>query len=168
MICLKICTFVVSKTTKSIKFSGRNLLWFAWKSVPLWYLKQLVASKRTLSLVVICLKICTFVVSKTTSVPAISEGRKLWFAWKSVPLWYLKQRLKMVINTCLVVICLKICTFVVSKTTRVHRVQRLGLLWFAWKSVPLWYLKQRFYTVFYQRCVVICLKICTFVVSKTT
>ena len=41
--------------------------------------------------VVICLKICTFVVSKTTY--------------------------QILINSLLVVICLKICTFVVSKTT---------------------------------------------------
>ena len=51
--------------------------------------------------VVICLKICTFVVSKTT------EGKYLSYQ-------------------ALVVICLKICTFVVSKTTFLltNRVRR--------------------------------------------
>ena len=117
MICLKICTFVVSKTTRIFLYLGGDVLWFAWKSVPLWYLKQLNISHKRLRQVVICLKICTFVVSKTTGNEVRTFERRLWFAWKSVPLWYLKQRLIKPYLETSVVICLKICTFVVSKTT---------------------------------------------------
>ena len=39
-------------------------------------------------------------------------------------------------------ICLKIRTFVVSATTAKRSQQILGLLWFAWKFVPLWYQQQ--------------------------
>ena len=117
VICLKIRTFVVSTTTlsnwswaevscdllensylcginnnQSSESLTTNLLWFAWKFVPLWYQQQLRQSKaRTFlccdllensylcginnnsihwliagTLVVICLKIRTFVVSTTT------------------------------------------------------------------------------------------------------
>ena len=117
MICLKISTFVVSKTTSYFLQRPTILLWFAWKSVPLWYLKQ--QHERN-----------------------ITRAAKLWFAWKSVPLWYLKQLLIVFLYNKLVVICLKISTFVVSKTTLFHSCECSSMLWFAWKSVPLWYLKQ--------------------------
>ena len=119
------------------------MLWFAWKSVPLWYLKQHKVTFTLHWIVVICLKICTFVVSKTTSRRSIRRRRLLWFAWKSVPLWYLKQPSKPYVVVSDVVICLKICTFVVSKTTCFNDMFTLIQLWFAWKSVPLWYLKQQ-------------------------
>ena len=93
--------------------------------------------------VVICLKIRTFVVSATTNALNISECWRLWFAWKFVPLWYQQQHdairnscrrccdllensylcgisnnsLFLIIILVLVVICLKIRTFVVSATT---------------------------------------------------
>ena len=143
MICLKICTFVVSKTTKVTERLTTSPLWFAWKSVPLWYLKQLKYFFHSTFRVVICLKICTFVVSKTTNLVSIQDRTGLWFAWKSVPLWYLKQLLNILGNRGSVVICLKICTFVVSKTTWSIWHSNCSLLWFAWKSVPLWYLKQQ-------------------------
>ena len=117
VICLKICTFVVSKTTIGCDITELFRLWFAWKSVPLWYLKQP----------------CTIRNHSVT---------RLWFAWKSVPLWYLKQRQKRRKKKTHVVICLKICTFVVSKTTIPLCCAISVALWFAWKSVPLWYLKQ--------------------------
>ena len=117
VICLKICTFVVSKTTRSLTSLSIFLLWFAWKSVPLWYLKQPSVADSVQYCVVICLKICTFVVSKTTALQYHNLSHQLWFAWKSVPLWYLKQRKHSPDGTLTVVICLKICTFVVSKTT---------------------------------------------------
>ena len=142
MICLKISTFVVSKTTISSSDKSAGELWFAWKSVPLWYLKQLLVDQEPEESVVICLKISTFVVSKTTDKLSNVSRLPLWFAWKSVPLWYLKQPL---CYRCLlkwVVICLKISTFVVSKTTARMRLLSQTALWFAWKSVPLWYLKQ--------------------------
>ena len=118
MICLKISTFVVSKTTSYFLQRPTILLWFAWKSVPLWYLKQ--QHERN-----------------------ITRAAKLWFAWKSVPLWYLKQHQRRNWQRSCVVICLKISTFVVSKTTLRAEVLTCCPLWFAWKSVPLWYLKQR-------------------------
>ena len=121
-------------------------MWFAWKSVPLWYLKQPSRDLRIKFFVVICLKICTFVVSKTTLLHDIYGHSRLWFAWKSVPLWYLKQQFETLKSRYRVVICLKICTFVVSKTTNFKSHSEDKQLWFAWKSVPLWYLKQRFRT----------------------
>ena len=168
MICLKICTFVVSKTTLSEWDNVRYPLWFAWKSVPLWYLKQPGLRIEFWLRVVICLKICTFVVSKTTPRESKSTHHMLWFAWKSVPLWYLKQPSSAIYATIQVVICLKICTFVVSKTTCYRVALNCQELWFAWKSVPLWYLKQLILEREVWESVVICLKICTFVVSKTT
>ena len=94
------------------------------------------------SLVVICLKISTFVVSTTTysytdtvftccdlleniylcginNNSCISQWNtlSLWFAWKYLPLWY-QQQLHEHLHACSsVVICLKISTFVVSTTT---------------------------------------------------
>ena len=170
-------------------------LWFAWKFVPLWYQQQLFKKlkKMTFScdllensylcginnneaaqilgcyLVVICLKIRTFVVSTTTASRFINICRELWFAWKFVPLWYQQQLLHFQhyldwscdllensylcgINNnqltldrtfLLVVICLKIRTFVVSTTTGKTEISRSRRLWFAWKFVPLWYQQQQ-------------------------
>ena len=144
-------------------------LWFAWKFVPLWYQQQLreifvIIRKscdllensylcginnnnfwriKRVSLVVICLKIRTFVVSTTTSRLFSCHATALWFAWKFVPLWYQQQLYHTFTTTtgscdllensylcginnntkryfCFlssVVICLKIRTFVVSTTT---------------------------------------------------
>ena len=121
------------------------------------------------SLVVICLKISTFVVSTTTVWIWEPHQCQLWFAWKYLPLWYQQQPSPCYIRLPLgcdlleniylcginnnqgdggwypftVVICLKISTFVVSTTT----ISQIKLLW---------------------QQVVICLKISTFVVSTTT
>ena len=65
-------------------------------------------------------------------------------------------------------ICLKIRTFVVSATTRTSSLSDWLWLWFAWKFVPLWYQQQRWSSELTPVCVVICLKIRTFVVSATT
>ena len=43
-------------------------------------------------MVVICLKIRTFVVSATTASTNNINASTLWFAWKFVPLWYQQQR----------------------------------------------------------------------------
>ena len=93
--------------------------------------------------VVICLKIRTFVVSATTANSPLFYSKALWFAWKFVPLWYQQQRreneatrflrcdllensylcgisnneLLSTSTSKVVVICLKIRTFVVSATT---------------------------------------------------
>ena len=145
-------------------------------------------------LVVICLKIRTFVVSATTINSILSEMHLLWFAWKFVPLWYQQQLF--VLDDCtssscdllensylcgisnngwlvtstnlLVVICLKIRTFVVSATTHERITLLIYWLWFAWKFVPLWYQQQHNIGLSISSRVVICLKIRTFVVSATT
>ena len=67
----------------------------------------------------------------------------LWFAWKFVPLWYQQQRRIIFIRKGVVVICLKIRTFVVSATTNIITIILIFQLWFAWKFVPLWYQQQR-------------------------
>ena len=194
VICLKIRTFVVSATTNfpcrcvliscdllensylcgisnNLPALTRliNALWFAWKFVPLWYQQQHplmyyhsenccdllensylcgisnnnITRYRGKSLVVICLKIRTFVVSATTQGARPYIQGRLWFAWKFVPLWYQQQLVTLIIlmlarcdllensylcgisnnvlclndNHYTVVICLKIRTFVVSATT---------------------------------------------------
>ena len=119
------------------------MLWFAWKFVPLWYQQQLSIVRVSFFIVVICLKIRTFVVSATTRHCELVGGSRLWFAWKFVPLWYQQQQFFVYVtqrtscdllensylcgisnnflilnNTAkIVVICLKIRTFVVSATT---------------------------------------------------
>ena len=195
-------------------------LWFAWKFVPLWYQQQQGKALTGFELVVICLKIRTFVVSATTAMSLSLCTFGLWFAWKFVPLWYQQQQLKKnhpyscscdllensylcgisnnrllaVCNPKSVVICLKIRTFVVSATTTASKSFPMIGLWFAWKFVPLWYQQQHeFVTLNLWQCcdllensylcgisnnndiprglrelVVICLKIRTFVVSATT
>ena len=120
------------------------------------------------SLVVICLKIRTFVVSATTLWFRFPCSNWLWFAWKFVPLWYQQQQkcgkhlseygCDLLENSYLcgisnnymviefrvsnVVICLKIRTFVVSATTASSSALCVCALWFAWKFVPLWYQQQ--------------------------
>ena len=120
-------------------------LWFAWKFVPLWYQQQQREVINALNIgcdllensylcgisnnhtsiifkitgVVICLKIRTFVVSATTQTIRVIYQRRLWFAWKFVPLWYQQQQKALSLHLLIVVICLKIRTFVVSATTSI-------------------------------------------------
>ena len=169
VICLKNRTFVVSTTTSKSNTFVRLSLWFAWKIVPLWYQQQqtntysiLITSCDLLEKsylcginnnwlrgdftpdpVVICLKNRTFVVSTTTQFLRYPMTKKLWFAWKIVPLWYQQQpflnigdfsvscdlleksylcginnnKVLTLSTEDLVVICLKNRTFVVSTTT---------------------------------------------------
>ena len=168
VICLKIRTFVVSTTTCVWHKLHAVQLWFAWKFVPLWYQQQPVyyfylcdrrcdllensylcginnnwlASALPWVSVVICLKIRTFVVSTTTLTYCPDTSASLWFAWKFVPLWYQQQHHTSAHTCTLVVICLKIRTFVVSTTTLAYIRYRNYQLWFAWKFVPLWYQQQ--------------------------
>ena len=142
VICLKIRTFVVSATTRVLlprKAIGCDLLENSYlcgisNNTPI--------RKVVRSVVVICLKIRTFVVSATTTLLAGLSILALWFAWKFVPLWYQQQREHITILPQFVVICLKIRTFVVSATTHVFRFFIGNKLWFAWKFVPLWYQQQ--------------------------
>ena len=168
MICLKICTFVVSATTSNIRvntsiscdllenlylcgisnnYQIQNthtlLLWFAWKFVPLWYQQQLRLSVAT-----------------------------IWWRCDLLENLYLcgiSNNLILIENfsTC-VVICLKICTFVVSATTYnkfklpSKRCDLLENLYLCGISNNIRLNNIRLLNV------VICLKICTFVVSATT
>ena len=168
VICLKIRTFVVSATT--FYLSGRTgyWLWFAWKFVPLWYQQQqdgLVTPAAGCCDLLENSYLCG--ISNNNYLHALIPYQ-LWFAWKFVPLWYQQQLLPTlheIDKSCdllensylcgisnnsllilhsprLVVICLKIRTFVVSATTYALWCCRYGGLWFAWKFVPLWYQQQ--------------------------
>ena len=93
--------------------------------------------------VVICLKISTFVVSTTTPSTDTSLGIVLWFAWKYLPLWYQQQPHQEVLQT-----------------------------WFCCDLLENIYLcginNNAYTSPNCSGCVVICLKISTFVVSTTT
>ncbi len=145
------------------------MLWFAWKFVPLWYQQQLLPTSLSYiiccdllenlylcgisnnsfcyylmkNLVVICLKICTFVVSATTEKPTEFDQCLLWFAWKFVPLWYQQQRRyahRLWNYSCDLLENLYLCG--ISNNMSCIVVDR-PLLWFAWKFVPLWYQQQQ-------------------------
>ena len=143
VICLKIRTFVVSATTVEYISVSIDVLWFAWKFVPLWYQQQPVAFAS------LYLSSCDLLensylcgISNNTAIDAMVR-EKLWFAWKFVPLWYQQQHsvvrleyqsscdllensylcgisnnvITLAVRWISVVICLKIRTFVVSATT---------------------------------------------------
>ena len=219
MICLKIRTFVVSATTLNLQRQGNSRCDLLENSYLCGISNNASNAGKISRTVVICLKIRTFVVSATTIAWKWVKQVELWFAWKFVPLWYQQQlppishyRYKCcdllensylcgISNNCskgklikaLVVICLKIRTFVVSATTislKLYSVlccdllensylcgisnnlntywRIIFMLWFAWKFVPLWYQQQREERLRLSLSVVICLKIRTFVVSATT
>ena len=142
VICLKIRTFVVSATTRCIYCFIIFLLWFAWKFVPLWYQQQLKITSKTNIPGCDLLENSYLCGISNNTIIITNNINELWFAWKFVPLWYQQQLLSM--RTCLsiVVICLKIRTFVVSATTLGYYLLLIVLLWFAWKFVPLWYQQQ--------------------------
>ena len=194
VICLKIRTFVVSATTRIVVNTHPSKLWFAWKFVPLWYQQQLCI--RLLAVCNRCDLLENSYLCGISNNVLLRQHSPilLWFAWKFVPLWYQQQQ-KAEIAFCavccdllensylcgisnngkvyltknnVVVICLKIRTFVVSATTQAVNCVDTETLWFAWKFVPLWYQQQLTLILQYSRQVVICLKIRTFVVSATT
>ena len=168
VICLKISTFVVSTTTDAYIFAlrkGCDLL----ENIYLCGINNNEIEHVVIDcMVVICLKISTFVVSTTTKWQKFFDSIPLWFAWKYLPLWYQQQlcpynifpifRCDLLENiylcginnnfhginefTALVVICLKISTFVVSTTTSNEKLAGIDRLWFAWKYLPLWYQQQ--------------------------
>ena len=169
-------------------------MWFAWKFVPLWYQQQqptttsikthscdllensylcgisnnLASASDLSSSVVICLKIRTFVVSATTVLPRDMHPFSCDLLENSYLCGISNNFITYLLLIDFVVICLKIRTFVVSATTSNPCSNRHAQLWFAWKFVPLWYQQQLTISLLLTACVVICLKIRTFVVSATT
>ena len=117
VICLKICTFVVSITTfrhTSRTCRSCDLL----ENLYLCGIYNNIMFKNIGKVtVVICLKICTFVVSITTDVAARRGGSRCDLL-ENLYLCGIYNNLKIFNTFALsVVICLKICTFVVSITT---------------------------------------------------
>ena len=168
VICSKFITFVVTKTTKH--FSVR-MMWCC-DLLKIHYLcgdkdnQTCYLGRRTV--VVICSKFITFVVTKTTPWFFWFELTMLWFAQNSLPLWWQRQpgpvkplkaagcdllkihylcgdkdnqcRIISLVES--VVICSKFITFVVTKTTGFHHVLHGRVLWFAQNSLPLWWQRQ--------------------------
>ena len=194
VICLKIRTFVVSATTEQWKQNQSNLLWFAWKFVPLWYQQQ---QEEYISLITPCCDLLenSYLCGISNNPLIFFDVRNwLWFAWKFVPLWY-QQQLNSSWQVSLYCCDLLENSYLCGISNNFIAISRLPvLLWFAWKFVPLWYQQQlrppmiefllscdllensylcgisnnsvtdKYLTIF----VVICLKIRTFVVSATT
>ena len=93
-------------------------------------------------LVVICLKIRTFVVSATTQKDNVVPTTGCDLLENSYLCGISNNKFRMTLTVYLVVICLKIRTFVVSATTKILFQRGEAKLWFAWKFVPLWYQQQ--------------------------
>ena len=168
VICLKISTFVVSTTTLWSGNDTRELLWFAWKYLPLWYQQQ--QHSRIYLLPSCCDLLENIYLCGINNNMALKKAgtTMLWFAWKYLPLWYQQQQtVEALMPLCCcdlleniylcginnnklnlpyvdfwVVICLKISTFVVSTTTFSYFRHIEEMLWFAWKYLPLWYQQQ--------------------------
>ena len=194
VICFQILTFAVSATATCTIFISKGQLWFAFKFLPLQYLRQhpynrksnlfgcdLLSNSYLCSIcdsikvcsvlkwyVVICFQILTFAVSATASRIRGSNNPKLWFAFKFLPLQYLRQLCILIIllvvscdllsnsylcsicdSACArradklqVVICFQILTFAVSATANMISQTISQGLWFAFKFLPLQYLRQ--------------------------
>ena len=170
------------------------MLWFAFKFVPLNHWKQPTRTAISKRVVVICFQICTFEPLETTIKHKELNDRKLWFAFKFVPLNHWKQQnpsycLKLYSCDLLsnlylwtignnfilgdgchyaVVICFQICTFEPLETTRIVKYSAYVALWFAFKFVPLNHWKQQQEEFHRPLRVVICFQICTFEPLETT
>ena len=145
-----------------------EMLWFAWKYLPLWYQQQRVIFVRWPGMccdlleniylcginnnsakkpqkrvdVVICLKISTFVVSTTTDEDFGKFFVLLWFAWKYLPLWYQQQPFPEVpLWTFCCDLLENIYLWGINNNIRIFSYS-LTRLWFAWKYLPLWYQQQ--------------------------
>ena len=145
-----------------------RVLWFAFKFLPLQYLRQRGRNFGPHCRVVICFQILTFAVSATAHARMSSRASTLWFAFKFLPLQYLRQPERqnrragagcdLLSNSYLcsicdslrilqdslwvVVICFQILTFAVSATAFFSARSVSTLLWFAFKFLPLQYLRQ--------------------------
>ena len=144
VICFQICTFEPQETAKCLSRFILKPLWFAFKFVPLSHRKQQIGSDwhvcggcdllsnlylwatgnsiltlpRWMLTVVICFQICTFEPQETAQTLDGLQARKLWFAFKFVPLSHRKQHLTWEDNPVEVVICFQICTFEPQETAR--------------------------------------------------
>ena len=194
MICLKIRTFVVSATTPEYEYRLIWRLWFAWKFVPLWYQQQRVEHEVQLHLCCDLLENSYLCGISNNAVSGVKMRKRLWFAWKFVPLWYQQQQRKddnnyivscdLLENSYLcgisnnnllkwvcwfsVVICLKIRTFVVSATTNyMIKIEAFGCDLLE-NSYLCGISNNVGFNDPHPAFVVICLKIRTFVVSATT
>ena len=188
-------SYLCSICDSSIQRSSQIVaLWFAFKFLPLQYLRQrsttrtpsasccdLLSNSYLCSIcdspscvvcacttVVICFQILTFAVSATAKGIGVIVILPLWFAFKFLPLQYLRQRAArraprrarcdLLSNSYLcsicdseqakgrhrrgVVICFQILTFAVSATARACATYLYSVLWFAFKFLPLQYLRQ--------------------------
>ena len=168
VICLKIRTFVVSATTHLIALIAFAELWFAWKFVPLWYQQQLCIDYQQRQHVVICLKIRTFVVSATTLKRISSFCLCCDLLENSYLCGISNNPLVMTVERVLVVICLKIRTFVVSATTTLPWLRKILCCDLLENSYLCGISNNSGDKNSSIQGVVICLKIRTFVVSATT
>ena len=93
--------------------------------------------------VVICLKIITFVLQSTTRKRIELKVKRLWFAWKLLPLYYNQQQyieLSFYQVSCDLLENYYLCTTINNDYLKRY-VQRT--LWFAWKLLSLYYNQQR-------------------------
>ena len=143
VICLKIRTFVVSATTRWRWVTSMLCCDLLENSYLCGISNNLGLELCTNCVVVICLKIRTFVVSATTRLRIWSwaEGCDLLENSYLCGISNNNEPKSLVVS--MVVICLKIRTFVVSATTYEKLFQDYQQLWFAWKFVPLWYQQQQ-------------------------
>ena len=143
VICLKNRTFAVYKTTVQSVAQFHQMLWFAWKIVPLRYTKQQGRHRVNIQrgcdlleksylcgiqnncadasyfcrIVVICLKNRTFAVYKTTPMLSYDLERRCDLLEKSYLCGIQNNGTRRAIELDIVVICLKNRTFAVYKTT---------------------------------------------------
>ena len=169
MICFQILTFAVSATALTRCYCQIGTLWFAFKFLPLQYLRQLYNNKGHIY------HSCDLLSNSYLCSICDSNSREptrrtlLWFAFKFLPLQYLRQRRKqparnlprcdLLSNSYLcsicdsdtfgyqrawyVVICFQILTFAVSATAFASSKILPVALWFAFKFLPLQYLRQQ-------------------------
>ena len=168
VICLKIRTFVVSATTVPFKTEMDSCCDLLENSYLCGISNNLLTYRLMRITVVICLKIRTFVVSATTHTVFYRVCISLWFAWKFVPLWYQQQHVLFNIADAMRCDLLENSYLCGISNNPNFITSRQEALWFAWKFVPLWYQQQLVMWFNRYQCVVICLKIRTFVVSATT
>ena len=168
VICFQILTFAVSATAHFFCLSIATKLWFAFKFLPLQYLRQQNFFKNRTALgcdllsnsylcsicdshpvaavddarVVICFQILTFAVSATARAkfwPALPSCDLLSNSYLcsicDSPRPHVQPRFY-------VVICFQILTFAVSATARKAKSPCWRWLWFAFKFLPLQYLRQ--------------------------